>query len=583
MSSVSRRGFLAALGASGIAGLGLASDRTRATGVARRNAESLGSAPFESRDELAAFVDERMRGRIGDATPGASVAVVVEGGPSLVAGYGSANVEAGVPARGDETPFRIGSVGKLITWTAVMQGVERGVLSLDEDVNAYLDDSAVTVPETDDDPVTLRHLGTHTAGFASALDPGIVAEPDALAPLETLLAEERPDRVRPPGALVGYSNYGAALAGHVVAEAHGTTFEEYVQSEVFEPLDMSHSTFAQPVPEDHPGDPAAGHERDGTGFTTADETFVNMRPAGSTTATASDVAAFVRAHLGDGAVDGGRVLNPETVEAMHDRHHVRHPAVTNWRYGFHEYGGPDAGLVGHSGATVDFASRLVLSRDRGVGVFVNYNARAGESPAAVVDEILAAFDLLPSPARAPSAKPGGRARAETVAGEYSPTNLPNAGPLHVADVLAHVAVEPAGDGRLRTTTAGGDAREWVETEPYVYRAVDGRDVLAFEVDDGAVTAMNANSDPTGVHLPVPFHERRLLTGSVVGGTAAGFGLSLAGRVGCRVRRGWRRVRGARRDGGESDSGGRNDAESDGRGRDGTETDRRDRNDTEADG
>jgi hypothetical protein len=300
------------------------------------------------------------------------------------------------------------------------------------------------------------------------------------------------------------------------------------------------------------------------------------------TATASDVAAFVRAHLGDGGVDGGRVLNPETVEAMHDRHHVRHPAVTNWRYGFHEYGGPEAGLVGHSGATVDFASQLVLSRDRGVGVFVNYNARAGESPAAVVDEILAAFDLLPSPARAPSSKPGRRARAETVAGEYSATNLPDAGPLHVADVLAHVAVEPAGDGRLRTTTAAGEAREWVETEPYVYRAVDGRDVLAFEVDDGTVTAMNVNSDPTGVHLPVPSHERRLLAGSVVGGTAAGFGLSLAGRVGRRVRRGWRRLRGTGRDGPEGDGGSRDDAETDGRERGERESDRRERNDAEVD-
>ncbi|MBZ6496647.1 serine hydrolase domain-containing protein [Natrinema longum] len=519
-----RRRFLGGLG-----GIGLAS-------LAGRASATIGSVPdsppgddgqFGAPDELEAFVDDVLARRIGNVTPGASVAIVEGDTPLLTKGYGEADVDTGVPVTADETPFRVGSVGKLVTYTAVMQGVERGVVELDEDVNTYLEDSAVTVPETYDAPVTLRHLGTHTAGFESALDPEVVTDRDALVPLGRLLAAHQPSRVRPPGETVGYSNYGAALAGHIVAEVHDTTFEEYVQSELFEPLEMGHSTFAQPVPDGHPGDLAAGHTRDGETFTTTDEVFINMRPAGAMSATANDMAAFMSAHLGAGAVGDTRILNADTARTMHDRHHVRHPAVTNWRYGFHEYGDPDGDLIGHSGATIDFTSQLVLAPGHDVGIFVTYNSNSSQPPGAVVDEIIAEYDLQPSPTTVPPT-PGDQERAKRVAGEYSVTNLPQSGPLQVVELLARVSIEPAGNGRLLTETLDGDARQWIETKPYVYREDGGHDVLAFEVADGDVETMYLSSEPAGSYEPVPFHERQLVTGSVLGTALTGFGLSLGG-------------------------------------------------------
>ncbi|WP_310908340.1 serine hydrolase domain-containing protein [Natrinema sp. 1APR25-10V2] len=536
-----RRSFLAGLGGLGFVGLGTAAGRISATINARASDSQTGDDPLTDPDGLEAFVDDVMAERIG-TTPGATVAIVSGDTPLLVKGYGAANADTEEPVRADETAFRIGSVGKLVTWTAVMQSVERGVLDLDEDVNTYLDDSEVTVQEAYDAPVTLHHLGTHTAGFESALDPDIVASPAAIVPLETLLTDQQPARVRPPGELVGYSNYGAALAGHIVAEANDTTFEEYVQSEIFDPLDMTHSTFAQPVPEDHPGTLAAGHSRDGETFTTAEDVFINMRPAGSMSATATDMAAFMSAHLGDGAVGSARILSAQTAEAMHAIHHVRHPAVTNWRYGFHEYGAPDANLIGHSGATIDFASQLVLAPDHDVGIFVNYNTNSDESPSAVVDEIIAELDLQPSPTPpTPTSVPGGRERAETVAGEYSATYLPDSGPLHMMDLMEHVTVEATDSGRLLTKRMSGDARQWIETDPYVYREKGGHNVLAFEITGSEVTAMNMSSEPTGVYRPVPFADRKLVTAGVVGSSVAGFGLSLAGRGALGA---WRRWKGS---------------------------------------
>ncbi|MFC6875457.1 serine hydrolase domain-containing protein [Halobellus marinus] len=540
-----RRAVLTGLGTLTLSRVGSATATATVSVESEARTNSSTENPFPDAGELETFVDDVLTQRIGTTTPGATVAIVRSDGPILIKGYGDADVDSSIPVQAPETAFRIGSVGKLVTWTAVMQGVEQGVLDLDENVNKYLEDSAVTIPETYEEPVTLRHLGTHTAGFESAIDPDVVADPDAIAPLETVLVDQMPRRVRPPGELVGYSNYGAALAGYIVAEAHDTTFEEYVQSEIFEPLNMTHSTFAQPIPDESPRNLAAGHTRDGDGFQTAETVYINMRPAGSMTTTARDMAAFMRAHLGTGAVDNTRVLQADTTRVMHDQHHVRHPAVTNWRYGFHEYGAPDAGVIGHSGATVHFSSHLVLAPADDVGIFVNYNSNSSEQPppGTVIDDILAAYGLQPSPTEPPpSTEPESRERAETVTGEYSLSSLPKRGPLQVVDLLEHVSVEPAANGRLRTTTLDGDTRQWVETDPYVYHEVGGNDVLAFEVTDGEIEGMHMASEPTGVYQPVPFHERQLVTGSTIGVSLAGFGLSLAGWGGQRVRQKWNQYR-----------------------------------------
>jgi len=533
-----RRSFLAGLGSLGLAGLGTSPGQASARSDAQRGGSQSVGGLFTDSEELEAFVDDVMADRIGTTTPGATIAIVSGETPILTKGYGTANTDVDAPVRANETVFRVGSVGKLVTYTAVMQGVEQGVLDLDTDVNSYLGDSTVSVPETYDDPVTLRHLGTHTAGFESLLDPDIVADPAAVDSLESVLVDQQPERIRPPGELVGYSNYGAGLAGHIVARAHDTTFEDYVQSEIFEPLEMTHSTFAQPVPSDQPGTLAAPHIRDGESFLPADDVYINMRAAGSLSATATDMAAFMQAHLSDGAFGDGQILDAETVGTMHSRHHVRHPAVTNWRYGFHEYGDPNANLVGHSGATVNFTSYLLLAPDHDIGIFVAYNSKPSELPKAVVDEIVAASDLQTVPTEpTPTAEPGSRERAETVAGEYSLSYLPQRGPLQAIDLLEHLTVEPATDGRLRTTTLEGTARQWIETEPYMYEAIRGHDVLAFEVTDGEVDVLHMNSEPTGVYQPVPSHERQAVTGGVLGTTVAGFGLSLAGWAGQSV---WQR-------------------------------------------
>ncbi|MFP8951864.1 serine hydrolase [Natrialbaceae archaeon A-arb3/5] len=542
-SSVLLAAVVVALVVAGVSGPVLAANPT--TGLQETDAPPDGDAAFADEEELEALVDDLVAEEMAEHdVPGATVAVVEGDEAVLAKGYGEADIEAGEPVRANETAFIIGSVGKLVTWTAVMQGVEDGTLDLDEDVNTYLEDSEVEIPETDDEPVTLRHLGTHTAGFDTALNPGMVDDSDEVTSLETALVETQPDRISSPGEEPRYSNWGTMLAGHVVAEAHDTTFEEYVQSEIFQPLEMDHSTFAQPVPDDQPGELAAPHTPTADGVERDDRVYINWRPAGSMSATATDMAAFMSAHLGDGAVGDDRILESETAETMHDVHHERHPALTDWRYGFYEYGPPEDDLIAHSGGTLHESTKLVLAPEEDVGVFVAYNVRNEEAPPSdVVDEILTAYELRSTPTEPDdqTGAVGGDAteRAEAIDGEYETSMLPDEGHEQVVGVVSRLSIDATDDGRLESHMLGFDEQEWVETEQYVYHEVDGDDVLVAEVEDGTVEAVHLNSAPMATFEPVAVHERTVVVAATVGAALAGFALSILGWLGLAA---WRNVR-----------------------------------------
>ena len=166
---------------------------------------------------------------------GAAVSVVKDGKLLFAKGYGYADREKGIPVDAAQKLFRIGSVTKLFTWTAVMQLVAQGKLNLDADVNTYLD---FRIPETYPQPITLRHLLTHTAGFEDQHVALVALKEEDLAPPRAWLVSHIPARVRPPGERAAYSNYGAALAGYIVARVAGESYSQYVQDHLLNPLGM---------------------------------------------------------------------------------------------------------------------------------------------------------------------------------------------------------------------------------------------------------------------------------------------------------------------------------------------------------
>src|SRR5512146_1339744 len=113
--------------------------------------------------EVEAFMGGLMMAEMNEKhVPGAIVAVVKDGKVLFSKGYGYADLEARTPVDPEKTLFRPGSVSKLFVWTSVMQLVEQGKLSLDADINEYLD---FKIPATYPEPITLKNLMSHTPGF----------------------------------------------------------------------------------------------------------------------------------------------------------------------------------------------------------------------------------------------------------------------------------------------------------------------------------------------------------------------------------------------------------------------------------
>ena len=144
------------------------------------------------------------------------------------------------------TLFRPGSVSKLFTWTAVMQLVEQGRLDLNAPVSSYVDQ--FEIPDAFGVPLTLTHVMTHAPGFEDGAVGFLFAdEPEDLVPLAESLAAHVPNQIWEPGTFSAYNNWSTALAGLIVANVSGMSFEDYVAEHIFAPLGMQQATFEEPL------------------------------------------------------------------------------------------------------------------------------------------------------------------------------------------------------------------------------------------------------------------------------------------------------------------------------------------------
>src|SRR5689334_12738221 len=133
---------------------------------------------------------------------GAVVVVVKDGQVLTQRGFGFSDVAHRAPVDPNRTLFRPGSISKLFTWTAVMQQVEQGHLNLDADVNTYLD---FQIPPRDGQPITLRNIMTHTAGFEEQIKTLIGYDRATVPENEQQLKRWIPTRVYAPGTTPAYS------------------------------------------------------------------------------------------------------------------------------------------------------------------------------------------------------------------------------------------------------------------------------------------------------------------------------------------------------------------------------------------
>lgn len=459
-------------------------------------AESTGSHELTKAD-LEAFLDALLPAQLQSRDmAGAVVAVVKDGEVLLAKGYGYADFAAKKPVVPGQTLFRPGSISKVFTATAVMQLVEQGKLDLDRDVNDYLD---FAIPKTFAEPVTLRRLLTHTAGFEEVLKNLFVPSARDLRPLREYLIAAMPQRIFRPGAVPSYSNYGLAVAGYIVERSSGEPFEKYIASHILAPLRMEHSTFAQPLPPDLEAAMSRGYMAAAQGAKSFE--FVQAAPAGSLSTTAQDMTRFMLAFLAEGTLDGATILKAETVRAMETRQFDLPPAVRSLGLVLMEYSSNGQRIVGHAGDTFYFHSDMILMPEARVGLFISYNS-AGSRFGGGRGEVIRAFldRYFPGPATQPDVDPKmAQADGRAVSGLYTTSRRSDSTFLKIAAILGQFAVRSDEKGILTiegNKNLRGGLKRWREIGPLLYHEIDGPDVIAFRRNENGVVTELLSSPVT---------------------------------------------------------------------------------------
>lgn len=437
---------------------------------------------------------------------GAQVVVVKDGQVLFKKGYGYADVAAKTPMDPDRSLMRIGSTSKLFTWTAVMQLVEQGKIDLNADVNRYLD---FKITPKSGRAITMNDLMRHRGGFEEGLKDVLETDPKRLKTNEAYLKENQRPMLFPAGEVPAYSNYGTSLAGYIVQRVSGEPFDDYIDRHILAPLKMEHTTFRQPLPAKLAGDASKGY----TQSDVAPNAFelITTAPAGSVSATASDMAHFMIAHLQGGRFGEGQILRPETAALMHSPA-VQPPAgFDSMAHGFFHGHRNGQLTIGHGGDTVVFHTDMNLLPEKGVGIFVSFNSR-GEN-GAVYGARSRLFDLFmdryfpAAEAKDPPAIAGAAGHAQAIAGRYESSRRVESGFIALFYLIQQEQVVANADGTISLGSVEG--KTFREIEPNLWREVGGtRQLLVSEV--GGRRTIVDSTDPTSVLQAVPLARNSML-------------------------------------------------------------------------
>ena len=454
---------------------------------------------------------------------GAVVAVVKDGQVIFAKGYGYSDVAHRTPVTVDGTLFRIGSVSKTFTWTAVMQLVEQGRIDMDRDVNSYID---FKIPATFGKPVTMRNLMTHTPGFEEAIKELMV--PSNLRPIKEWLPSHLPRQIFPPGTTPAYSNYGATLAGYIVERVSGMSFDAYMQKNVFGPLHLTRTTFAQPLPAELAPLMSNGYRV--SSLPAKPFELVQTPPAGSISATAEDMSHFMIAYLENGGYNGAQLMKPETKQLMFSRAFGSMPQLNGMAHGFYEETRNGRRIVGHGGDTQWFHSDMHFMPDDHLGFFVSYNS-SGNGKVEGRGALWRAFldRYFPYAPPAATATRTSLEHARVVAGTYQASRRAETTIASSISMLGQATVSANADSTISTgdMDAAGNPKRFREVAPWLFREVNGQDQVGFPTNHAGQRVM-ADDSPIAVGLPVSFLKSGKVNLTLLGITLGIFALTLLG-------------------------------------------------------
>jgi CubicO group peptidase (beta-lactamase class C family) len=328
---------------------------------------------------VASLEPEIRRAMIEGRIPSMTVALVAGDRIVWSAGFGDSNLRARTPAT-PSTVYLIGSTFKTMATAALLQLHEEGRFELDDPVRDHIGD--LTIGDEDpENPVTFRHLLTHTSGLPTVFSSVPVWADTVPMPMDRYLAE-RLRVLGPPMERIRYSNMAYTLIGKLVQEISGTEFREFIRTRIFEPAGMTSSDFT-PTPEmmeriavPYVPDPSSGAQVPVT------RVRFSEWPAGGVWGTVLDQANWLIVNLNGGAMGDRRLLSEETVALGHTHQFPQFhgPMAGDW-------GGEQAGYgltwwttvrdeeayFGHSGSLAGYTAFLHGNRDRRLGIAILTN------------------------------------------------------------------------------------------------------------------------------------------------------------------------------------------------------------------
>ncbi|HEY4941408.1 MAG TPA: serine hydrolase domain-containing protein [Rhizomicrobium sp.] len=408
--------------------------------------------------------------------PGVSVVLIENGQVTFAKGYGLADVANRIPATPD-TPFRAGSISKSFTSIAVMTLVEQHRLDLNQPIAALVPQVRFVNPWEQTDPVRLVNLLEHTTGWPDIATRVLAKDEKSWSTLQGLQFT-MPDFVSrwKPGTFTVYNNAGPAVAGYAIEKVTGKSFDAYLRDAVLRPMGMATADFG--LTPDLARRIAKSYAPDGT---ITPYQYIVLKPAGSLNVSARELAQLARLMLGNGTVDGHRILSPQSIARIE-----RSESDLGAKYGFHNAYAlgnapfPDTGMTfrGHNGSIDSFTSVMGYNRATHSAYVLMANGGEGVNFATPLSQRVQGYLTRGHAMAPPPTVKLPQAELENYAGFYRNITPPNDLLRPYVEILGLVRVS-AGAGKLNVS--GSD---WLPVGPHSFRRDDRESATLAFVEDG---------------------------------------------------------------------------------------------------
>lgn len=332
--------------------------------------------------------------------PSATMALIYGKDVIWTGAYGFSNLWAKTKAV-PNTVYLIGSTYKTMSTYALLQMMEKGMFDLDDKVNDYLDEFQIQ-GEDPAQPVTFRHLLTHTSGLPAAFGPHPVWGHTVPLPLKDYLKTSL-ELVNPPMTKLVYSNLAYTFIAYLVEKFSGEPYREYMQKNIFDPIGLIDTAFEpRPDMEERLAIPYRFNEKLET-HTPVIRQKADVWPAGIVYGTILDQAKWLIVNLNGGILNGHRLISEETHKEIMARQYDKFtgPISAGWLNETTGFGltwwmskRKNDTLFAHSGSVTGYTAFLVGNLDKKIGFAVLTNGTRAHSH--LFELAVKALDILES-------------------------------------------------------------------------------------------------------------------------------------------------------------------------------------------